>query len=103
MFQPIGCWGKGTVMAGQPYQYRRRTLVEPDWTRLPGWRHVTETQWRSAQWQRAHCVKNAGQLRAVFGDLVADRFYADLVADQRHTATMSMLVPPQLLNTMMPE
>ena len=25
----------------QPYAYRRRELVEPDWTRLPGWRDVT--------------------------------------------------------------
>ena len=24
----------------------------------PGWRDVTAEQWRSAQWQRAHCVKN---------------------------------------------
>ncbi len=27
--------------APQPYQYRRTALVEPDWTRLPGWRQVT--------------------------------------------------------------
>ena len=28
-------------IAGQPYEYRRRELVEPDWTRFPGWRDVT--------------------------------------------------------------
>jgi len=89
-------------VGGQPYEYRRRELVEPDWTRLPGWRGVTREQWESAQWQRAHCVKNVNQLRAVLGDLVDERFYADLVADQQHTATMSMLVPPQMLNTMVP-
>src|SRR6266540_4587233 len=97
---------EGTVTdgaaAGQPYVYRRRELVEPDWTRLPGWRGVTREQWESAQWQRAHCVKNVRQLRAVLGDLVADRFYADLEADQRGLATMSMLVTPQMLNTMVP-
>jgi lysine 2,3-aminomutase len=87
----------------QPYPYRRRELVEPDWRRLPGWRDVTEAQWRDAQWQRAHCVKNAQQLRAVLGDLLTDRFYTDLAADQQHMATMSMLVPPQMLNTMAPE
>ncbi len=87
---------------GQPYEYRRRELVEPDWTRLPGWRDVTRQDWESAQWQRAHCVKNPAQLRAVLGDLVDDGFYADLQADQRATATMSMLVPPQMLNTMVP-
>ena len=25
----------------QPYAYRRRDLVEPDWRRLPGYRDVT--------------------------------------------------------------
>ena len=90
-------------MEGQPYEYRRRPLVEPDWTRFPGWRDVTREQWESAQWQRAHCVKNARQLRDVLGDLVDERFYADLDADQQRLATMSMLVPPQMLNTMVPD
>jgi lysine 2,3-aminomutase len=90
------------MVSDQPYEYRRRELVEPDWTRLPGWRDVTREQWESAQWQRAHCVKNVRQLRDVLGDLVDERFYADLVDDQRRTATMSMLVPPQMLNTMVP-
>jgi lysine 2,3-aminomutase len=86
----------------QPYRYRRVELAEPDWRRLPGWRDVSEEQWRSAQWQRAHCVKNVGQLRAVMGGLLDDDFYADLEHDQRERATMSMLVPPQMLNTMVP-
>jgi lysine 2,3-aminomutase len=89
-------------MTGQPYAYQRRALIEPDWTRFPGWRHVTREDWESAQWQRAHCVKNTRQLRAVLGDLVDERFYTDLEADQRQLATMSMLVPPQMLNTMVP-
>jgi lysine 2,3-aminomutase len=83
----------------QPYAYRYRPLVEPDWRRLPGWAAVTEDEWRSAQWQRSHCVKNVAQLRGVWGDLVDDRFYADLERDQGERATMSMLVPPQMLNT----
>jgi lysine 2,3-aminomutase len=86
----------------QPYPYLRTELVEPDWTRLPGWRDVTRAQWESAQWQRAHCVKNVRQLREVYGDLVDDRFYADLERDQVERATMSMLVPPQMVNTMAP-
>ena len=86
----------------QPYRYRRVELVEPDWRRLPGWRDVTDEQWRSAQWQRAHCVKNVAQLRALMGDLLEDEFYADLERDQRERATMSMLVPPQMVNTMVP-
>jgi lysine 2,3-aminomutase len=88
--------------AGQPHEYRRRELVEPDWSRLPGWRDVTHEQWESAQWQRANCVKNIKQLRAILGDTVDDEFYADLEADQQQFATMSMLVPPQMLNTMVP-
>jgi lysine 2,3-aminomutase len=87
----------------QPFTYRRRELTEPDWRRFPGWRGVTPAEWASAQWQRAHCVKDVQQLHAVLGDLVEDRFYADLVADQRATATMSMLVPPQMINTMVPD
>ncbi|MFD5824430.1 KamA family radical SAM protein [Lentzea sp. NPDC060358] len=84
----------------QPYTYVRRELVEPDWRRFPGWAHVTEAQWRDAQWQRVNCVKNVKQLRKVAGDLLTDRFYDDLAADQSSFATMSMLIPPQMVNTM---
>ena len=91
-----------SAAAGQPYRYRRVPLVEPDWTRFPGWQGVTEAEWRSAQWQRAHCVKNVGQLKALMGDLLDESFYADLERDQAERATMSMLVPPQMLNTMVP-
>ncbi|MFE2756486.1 KamA family radical SAM protein [Actinosynnema sp. NPDC059335] len=87
----------------QPYTYVRRPLAEPDWRRLPGWHDVTDTQWRDAQWQRAHCIKNPKQLRTLMGDLLTDRFYDDLTADQQHSATMSMLVPPQMINTMAPD
>ena len=88
--------------AGQPYDYQRRPLAEPDWTRFPGWRDVTAAQWESAQWQRVNCVKNVKQLRALMGDLLDERFYADLEADQQRLATMSMLVTPQMMNTMVP-
>src|SRR5215207_6403184 len=86
----------------QPYAYRRRELIEPDWRRLPGYRDVTTEEWASAQWQRAHCVKNVRQLRELLGDLVEDRFYEDFERDQAERATMSMLVPPQMMNTMVP-
>ena len=86
----------------QPYEYRRRPLVEPDWTRFPGWRDVTAEEWSGAQWQRAHCVKNVRQLRELMGDLLTEDFYADLERDQAERATMSMLLPPQMLNTMVP-
>jgi len=89
--------------AEQPYVYRRRPLVEPDHRRLPGWRDVTDAEWRDVQWQRAHCVKNVRQLRAVYGDLLDDSFYADLERDQAERATMSLLLPPQMLNTIVPD
>jgi len=88
--------------SGQPYPYRRVELVEPDWTRFPGWRDVTTAEWESVQWQRAHCVKSVRQLRELMGDLLDERFYADLERDQAERATMSMLVPPQMMNTMVP-
>ena len=87
----------------QPYAYRRVELVEPDWTRVPGWKDVTAQDWASVQWQRAHCVKNLKQLRDLMGDLVDESFYADLEKDQAERATMSMLVPPQMMNTIAPQ
>ncbi|HEU5160386.1 MAG TPA: lysine 2,3-aminomutase [Streptosporangiaceae bacterium] len=91
-----------TEVADQPYSYRRRPLAEPDWRRFPGWADVSREEWESAQWQRAHCVKNVRQLRQVMGDLLSDACYADLERDQAERATMSMLIPPQMINTMVP-
>src|SRR4028119_414086 len=85
-----------TYSVEQPYAYRRRPLVEPDWTRFPGYRDVTADEWASAQGQRAHCVKNVRQLRGVLGNLLDERFYADLERDQAERATLSMLLPPQV-------
>jgi len=37
--------------ADQPLRYPlQREFVEPDWTRLPGYRGVTVDEWESAQW-----------------------------------------------------
>ena len=89
-------------MVSQPYIYQRQELAEPDWRRFPGWAGVSTADWESAQWQRAHCVKNARQLRQVTGPGLAESFFEDLERDQRERATMSMLIPPQMLNTMVP-
>jgi lysine 2,3-aminomutase len=86
-------------MNRQPYQYVRAELAEPDWRRLPGFSAVSEQEWRDAQWQRAHCVKNPRQLRAVVGNLWPESFFDDLAADITRFATMPMLLPPQMLNT----
>jgi lysine 2,3-aminomutase len=91
-----------TAALAQPYNYTRRELIEPDWRRYPGWRTVTDAEWRNPQWQRAHCLKDIRDLRGVLGDTVDERFYLDLAADQEQLATMAMLLPPQILNTMVP-
>jgi KamA family protein len=84
----------------QPYAYQRVELTEPDWRRIPGWSGATVAEWESAQWQRAHCIKNLRQLGDVLGAGLDQAFLADAERDQHERATMSMLVPPQMLNTM---
>jgi lysine 2,3-aminomutase len=87
--------------AEQPFTYPlRREWAEPDWRRLPGFRDVTRTEWETAQWQRAHTVKNLRQLQAAYGDLLPASLLASVERDQAERATMSMLLPPQMLNTM---
>ena len=85
----------------QPYRYPlQREFVEPDWRRIPGFRDVTADDWRSALWQRKHTVKNVRELKNTLGDLIPDSLIASIERDQRDRATMSVLVPPQMLNTM---
>ena len=90
-------------MSNQPYIYRRRALAEPDWRRFPGWAQVSAQDWESPQWQRSLCVKNSRQLAQVAGPGLSEGFLADLERDQRERATMSLLLPPQMLNTMVPD
>jgi lysine 2,3-aminomutase len=87
--------------AEQPFRYPlEREFVEPDWTRLPGYRTVTAAQWESAQWQRAHAVKNLRELKLALGEHLSDQLAADIQRDMFERATMSMLIPPQMVNTM---
>jgi len=87
--------------ARQPFQYPpKRAFVEPDWRRLPGYREVTAALWESALWQRKHTVKNLRELGEVFGPLLPESLARGIERDQRERATMSILVPPQMLNTM---
>ncbi len=85
----------------QPYRYPlAREFREPDWQRLPDYKHVTHEEWRSAVWQRKHTVKNLRELKIALGDFVPDSLIKAIERDQRERATMSLLVPPQMLNTM---
>ena len=87
--------------ADQPFTYPlKRDYAEPDWTRLAAYRDVTTEQWESAQWQRAHTVKNLREFKAALGDHLTDELLQDIERDQQERATMSMLLPPQMINTM---
>jgi lysine 2,3-aminomutase len=92
----------GKVGAGeQPFKYPLdRAFVEPEWRRFPGWKDVTTAQWESALWQRQNTVKNLKELKAVMGPLLPDDLAHDIERDIGERATMSMLVPPQMINTM---
>jgi len=85
----------------QPVTYPvKREFVEPDWRRLPGYRNVTREEWETALWQRRHTVKKLKELKDVFGDLIPATLMASLERDIQERATMSILVPPHMLNTM---
>jgi lysine 2,3-aminomutase len=85
----------------QPIEYvPARECVEPDWTRLPGFRGVSRAEWESATWQRRHTVKNLAGLKAVLGEHLGDDLAESIARDQATRATMSILVPPHMLNTM---
>ena len=87
--------------ASQPFEYPlRRPYVEPDWRRLPGYAQATQADWESALWQRKHTVKNFKELKAALGDFLSDELLASMERDQKERATMSILVTPQMLNTM---
>ena len=53
----------------QPFQYPlKRQFVEPDWTRLPGYKDVSKANWESALWQRQHSAKNLKDLKDAWGN-----------------------------------
>ncbi|RYZ37484.1 MAG: lysine 2,3-aminomutase [Myxococcaceae bacterium] len=87
--------------AQQPFTYPlRKEFVEPDWRRIPGFKDVTQAEWESSVWQRKHTVKNLRELKATLGELLPDDLAMSMELDQKERATMSILVPPQMLNTM---
>src|SRR5215470_6648982 len=88
-------------LSGQPIPYPPAfEYVEPDWTRLPGYKAVTPEEWESAVWQRKHTIKNLKEFKAALGHYLPDSLAASIQRDHDERATMSMLIPPQMLNTM---
>src|SRR5688572_1568977 len=85
----------------QPFRYPvQREFVEPDWTRLPGYKGVSKADWESALWQRRHTVKNLKELKAALGEHLPETLAASMERDLKERATMSMLITPHMLNAM---
>lgn len=89
------------MKAGQPFPYPpKREYVEPDWTRIPGYRTVSAADWENATWQRKHTIKNLREFRDALGHHLPEDLAESIARDMEQRATMSMLIPPQMLNTM---
>ena len=71
-------------------RWQELTVENEEGRRLPGYRDVTAEQWESAQWQRAHSVKNLKELKAALGDHLTDDLTADIQRDMFERATMSV-------------
>jgi lysine 2,3-aminomutase len=85
----------------QPFKYPlEKPFVEPDWRRVPGYKDVTKEEWEAALWQRKHTVKSLDELKKVLGDKLPDDLFQSMQRDQKERATMSILMPPQMINTM---
>src|SRR4051812_18662392 len=85
----------------QPITYpTRREFIEPDWRRIPAYKDVSAADWESALWQRKHTIKNLREFKAALGSLLPDDLAESIDRDQKERATMSLLLPPQMLNTM---
>src|SRR6266850_1725738 len=88
-------------MKAGPIPYPPRyEYAEPDWNRLPGFRGVSQADWENATWQRKHTIKNLREFRDALGESVPDSLASSIAKDQEQRATMSMLIPPHMLNTM---
>jgi len=92
---------KQPMKAGQPFRYPlAREFVEPDWNRIPGFRGVTAAEWEDATWQRKHTIKSLREFKTVLGNLLPDSLAESIAQDHEQRATMSMLIPPHMINTM---
>jgi len=87
--------------SNQPFPYPvKRPFEEPDWRRVPAYSGVSSAEWRTALWQRRNTIKNLKQLREVLGSKLPESLAASIEKDQQEQATMSILIPPQMINTM---
>ena len=88
---------------GQPYPYRRRRAGRARLDPVPGLegRHRRGLGSRCSGSART-ASRTSASCASCWATWSTRRFYADLERDQAERATMSMLVPPQMMNTMAP-
>jgi lysine 2,3-aminomutase len=92
---------KTALRIGQPMPYPPALdYVEPDWNRIPGFKGVSVQDWENATWQRKNTVKNLREFKQVLGHLLPDDLADSIARDHELRATMSMLIPPHMINTM---
>src|SRR5208283_1023471 len=75
---------EASLGAPQPFRYPlERPFEEPDWTRIPGFRSASRSDWESALWQRKHTLKNLKEVKAALGDFFPDDLAESIDRDQR--------------------
>ncbi len=74
----------------------RALRADEFWRALPGYAHVSASDFRSHLFQQKHAVTNPRQLRATLGALVPESFYEDLAAGIAN-APMALRLSPYLL------
>jgi len=85
----------------QPFPYPiTRPFVEPDWRRIPGYQKVTRDEWESARWQRRNTIKTLAKFEETLGARMPEGLGLSIRKDQQERATMSILVPPHMVNMM---
>ncbi|MDF1561482.1 MAG: lysine 2,3-aminomutase [Deltaproteobacteria bacterium] len=85
----------------QPFPYPiTRPFIEPDWRRIPGYKNVSREEWERARWQRRNTIKTLDKLKEALGPLLPEGLGESIRRDQQERATMSILVPPHMLNHM---
>ena len=67
------------------------------WRAIPGFAHVSATEFHTHQFQARHSVTNVQQLRDTLGPLVPDSFFQDL-SDGLRRAPMALRISPYLLS-----